>query len=112
MKITPINENRTLYGDGKPKSGKDLQKLMSDFAKHHGLIGITFKTIPDIEKQSNQWDRRLLKKAMKLRGAYKPETDTIFILNVHEYGAGLLELFTKDHLLNWKAYSKMINENR
>ncbi len=109
MDTTPINENSTLYGDGKPKTGKELQRLISDIFKHHNLKAINLKNIPSIEKKSKQWNRRLLKKAMKLQGAYKQSSDTIFILNVHSHGAGLLELFNKDQLLNWKAYAKAIN---
>ncbi len=106
MKIKPLSDHSTLYGDGEYKSEADLQKFMSEFIKHHNLIPITITNISKIEKKSQIWNRRLLKKAMKLAGTYKEKTDTIFIPNVHSHGFGLLELFNKDQLLNWKAYAK------
>jgi hypothetical protein len=108
METKSLNDHSTLYGDGNPKTKKDFQKLMSDFIDHHGLIAISWKTISEIEKQSHQWDRRMLKKAMKLNGAYKPSEDTIFILAIVDSTGGFLELFNKDHLQNWKAYAKSI----
>jgi len=54
MKITAINENSTHYGDGKHKTGKDLQKLMTDIINHHNLTTITLKTIPNIKNGSDQ----------------------------------------------------------
>ncbi len=106
LKIKPLSDHSTLYGDGEYKSEADLQKLMSKIIKHHNLIPITITNISKIEKVSQIWNRRLLKKAMKLTGTYKEETDTIFIPNFHSNGFGLLELFNKDQLLNWKAYAK------
>jgi len=109
LKIKPLSDHSTLYGDGKYKSDTDLQKFMSEFIKHHNLIPITATNISKVEEVSQIWNRRLLKKAMKLAGTYKEETDTIFIPNVHSNGFGLLELFNKDQLLNWKAYAKGID---
>lgn len=98
METKSLNDHSSLYGDGKPKTKKDFQKLMSDFIDHHGLVSIGWKTISETEKQSRQWDRRMLKKAMKLNGAYKPSDDTIFILVIADGTVAFLELFNKDHL--------------
>lgn len=106
MKIKPLSDHSTLYGDGEYKSGDALQNFMEEFIEHHNLMLITIRNISEIEKASQIWNRRLLKKAMKLAGAYKKETDTIFIPNVHSRGFGFLELFNKDQLINWKAYAK------
>lgn len=38
-----------------------------------------------MERKSQIWNRRLLKKAIKLAGTYKEETDTLFIPNVHSH---------------------------
>ena len=108
MDIRETNEYSTLYNfEADPDDPKAVQKWLDGFKEHHGLIGITRKSIPAIAKGSEKWTASQLKRAIPLMCAYKSEKDSLFVpffADDPHSPFGCLEVYDHKQLLRWKSF--------
>ena len=103
-----INESLTFYNFAPdPNDSKSVRKWLDGFKEHHGLIGVTLKSIPAISEGSKKWTNSQLKRAVPLMCGYKSGKDSLFVpffADDPQTPFGCLEVYDYKQLLRWKSF--------